>query len=64
MTLACAELVSVSGHQMDLSKAKVVDAHPHTLTHCQLESWHIQHEQATQCQDSTPPCWTDVTLFT
>ena len=36
----------ISGHQMDLSKARVVDAHPHTQTHCLLESWHIHHEQA------------------
>ena len=43
---AVAEHVFISVHQMDLSKARVVDAHPHTQTHCLLESWHIQHEQA------------------
>ena len=43
---AVAEHVFISGHQMDLSKARVVDAHPHTQTRCLLESWHIQHEQA------------------
>ena len=43
---AVAEHVFVSGHQMDLSKARVVDSHPHTQTRCLLESWHIQREQA------------------
>ena len=42
---AVAEHVFISGHQMDVSKARVVDAHPHTQTRCLLESWHIQHEQ-------------------
>ena len=44
--LAVAEHVFISGHQMDLSKARVVDAHPHTQTCCLLGSWHIQHGQA------------------
>ena len=43
---AVAEHVFVSGHQMDLSKARVMDSHPHTQTRCLLESWHIQREQA------------------
>ena len=43
---AVAEHVFGSGHQMDLSKARVVDSHPHTQTRCLLESWHIQREQA------------------
>ena len=43
---AIAEHVFVSGHQMDLSKARVMDSHPHTQTRCLLESWHIQREQA------------------
>ena len=43
---AVAEHVFISGHQIDLSKARVVDVHPHTQTRCLLESWHIQHEQA------------------
>ena len=41
-----AEHVFTSGHQMDLSKARVMDSHPHTQTWCLLESWHIQREQA------------------
>ena len=41
---ALVEQVFVSHHQMDLSK--VIDTHPHTETHCLLESCHIQHEQA------------------
>ena len=42
---AGAEHVFVSGHQMDLSKARVMNSHPHTQTQCLLESWHIQREQ-------------------
>ena len=41
-----AEDVFTLGHQMDLSKARVMDFHPHTLARCLLESWHIQREQA------------------
>ena len=43
---AVAEHMFVSGHQMDLSKARVMDSHPPTQTQCLLESWQIQHEQA------------------
>ena len=43
---AVAEHVFTSGHQMDLSKARVMDSHPHTQTRCLLESWHIQRKQA------------------
>ena len=43
---AVAEHVFTSGHQMDLSKARVMDSHPHTQTRCLLESWRIQREQA------------------
>ena len=43
---AVAEHVFTSGHQMDLSKARVMDSHPHSQTRCLLESWHIQREQA------------------
>ena len=45
-TSAVAEHVFEAGHQVDLSKASVIDYHPHTQTHCLLESWHIQHHQA------------------
>ena len=41
-----AEHVFVSSHQMDLSKARVMDSYPHTQTRCLLESWHIQRKQA------------------
>ena len=43
---ALLEHVFSCDHQVDLSKATVIDAHPHTQTHCMLESWHIQHQQA------------------
>ena len=36
---AVAEHVFTLGHQMDLSKARVMD--PHTQTRCLLKSWHI-----------------------
>ena len=48
-----------------LSKASVIEYHPHIYTHCLLESWHIQHHQAPStergapCQDSMQLCWTD-----
>ena len=44
---AIAEHVFSANHQVDLSKATVIDAHPHTQTRCMLESWHNQHHQAT-----------------
>ena len=43
---ALAEHVFAAGHKGDLSKAMVINTHPHADTHCLLESWHIQHEQA------------------
>ena len=43
---AVAVHVFTSGHQMDLSKARVTDSHPHTQTRYLLESWNIQCEQA------------------
>ena len=43
--LALAEHVFTAGHKMDLSKATVIDTHPHAQTRCLLESWHIQHER-------------------
>ena len=33
-----------SNHQVDLSKAMVIDTHNHTQTCCILKSWHIQHQ--------------------
>ena len=41
----CAEHVFSANHQVDLSKATVIDAHPHLQARCMLESWHIQHHQ-------------------
>ena len=35
-----------SNHQVDLSKAMVIDTHNHTHTRCMLESWHIEHHQS------------------
>ena len=43
---ALAEHVFSSNHQVDLSKAMVIDTHNHTQTRCMLESWHIQHHQS------------------
>ena len=43
---ALAEHVFSSNHQVDLSKAMVIDIHNHTQTRCILESWHIQHHQS------------------
>ena len=43
---ALAEHVFSANHQVDLSKAMVIDAHNHTQTRCMLESWHIQHHQS------------------
>ena len=43
---AVAEHLFETGHRFDLSKASVIDSHPHTQTRCLLESWHIQHHQA------------------
>ena len=43
---AIGEHVFAAGHQVDLTKAMVIDAHPHAQTCCLLESWLIQHEQA------------------
>ena len=42
-----AEHVFSSNHEVDLSKATVIDAHAHTQTCCMLESWHIRRHQAT-----------------
>ena len=39
---ALAEHVFSSNHQVDLSKAIVIDTHNHTQTHCMLESY-IEH---------------------
>jgi len=39
--------VFAAGRQVDLSKAMVMDTHPHAQTRYLPESWHIQHEQAT-----------------
>ena len=41
-----AEHVFSANHQVDLSKAMVIDVHNHTQTRCMLESWHIQHHQS------------------
>ena len=36
-----------TGHPLDLTKAEVIDHHPHTMTHYLLGSWHIQRNQST-----------------
>ena len=36
-----------TGHPLDLNKAEVINHHPHTMTRCLLESWHIQKNQGT-----------------
>ena len=43
---AIAEYVFEADHQVDPSKATVIDCHPHTHTRCLFESWYIQHYQA------------------
>ena len=40
------ERVFKAGQLVNLSKVWAIDYHPHTQTHCLLESWHIQHHQA------------------
>ena len=42
---ALAEHALDTGHPLDLTKA--IDHHPHTMTRCLLESWHIQKNQGT-----------------
>ena len=51
---AVAEHVFGAGHQVNLSMASVIDYHPHTKTHCLLESWHIQHHQAAINREKGP----------
>ena len=64
---ALAEHVFSSNHQVDLSKAMVIDTHNHTQTRCMLESWHIQHHQSRPQQGEghlarTLCCTTDLTV--
>ena len=51
---AVAEHVFEADHQVDLSKASVIDYYPHTQTHYLLESWHIQHHQAPLNREKGP----------
>jgi len=44
---ALAEHTLDTGHPLDLTKAEVIDHHPHTMTRCLLKSWHIQKNQGT-----------------
>ncbi len=37
----------VNSHQVNLSKAEVIDSHPFVTTRCLLESWHIQRHPNT-----------------
>ena len=43
---ALAKHMFMCDHQVDLSKAMVIDTPTHTQTRCMLESWHIQYQQA------------------
>ena len=56
----------LTNHPVDLSKAMVINTHSHTQTHCMLESWHIQSQQAPLNRDrGTLPglcCNTGLTL--
>ena len=36
-----------TGHPLDLTKAEVIDHHPHTMMGCLLEIWPIQKNQGT-----------------
>ena len=53
-------------HQVNLSKAEVMDSHPIVTTRCLLESWHIQHHPNTLnwekklCLESTQLYWTSL----
>ena len=42
---ALAEHALTAGHDVDLSKAEVLDSNPYTATWCMLESWHIQRNE-------------------
>ena len=44
---ALAEHVWSTGHQVNLSKAEVIDSHPFITTQYLLESWHIQRHPNT-----------------
>ena len=44
---ALAEHVWSTGHQVNLSKAEVIDSHPFVTTRCFLESWHSQRHPNT-----------------
>ena len=44
---ALAEHVWSTDHQVNLSKAKVINSHPFATTRCLLESWHIQRHHNT-----------------
>ena len=65
LSSAVAEHVFTSGHQMDLSKARVMDSHPHTQTRSHWSpgtsnvSGPLSTERRTHCQNSTPLCWSD-----
>ena len=62
---AVAEHVFTAGHQVDLSKASVIDYHPHTQTQCLLEfgtfntSKPLSTERGAPCQGSMQPFWID-----
>ena len=63
---ALAEHVWSTGHQVNLSKAEVINSHPFVTTRCLLESWHIQRHPTSwtgrrgPCLESTRPCWTSL----
>ena len=44
---ALAEHTLDTGHPLDLTQAEVIGHHPHTMTRCLLESWHLQKNQST-----------------
>ena len=48
---ALAEHVWSTGHQVNLSKAEVIDSHPFVTTRCLLESWYIQRHPNTLNQE-------------
>ena len=44
---ALVEHVWSTGHQVNLSKAEVIDSHPFETTRCLLQSWYIQRQPNT-----------------
>ena len=51
---ALAEHAISSNHQVDPSKAMVIDTHNHIQTYCMLGSWHFQYHQSPLSRERGP----------